>query len=400
MKRLTILSLLCVLILAACQPAAAPATEVPAAAPATEVPTAAPATEVPTAAPATEVPTAAPATEEPAATAAPAADAPSAEERIANAVSAAPTVIGKDATILDWPTEEGGPMVVLREGSNGWTCITDWPASPGNDPMCIDDMFAKWNDALGAGAPLTVDRPGVAYMLAGGSDASNTDPFAMAPAAGEDWISTPAHVMLLSPGGFDAANFSATPKQDEPYIMWDGTPYEHLMVPVTPISLEAMSDVSAEMQNTMSAGPAGIVKNATIMGNPTVEGGEMVVLQEGTNGWTCYPDLATSPGNDPACNDPISDAGFMTGAARTVPSAGLSYMLAGGSDASNTDPMATSPAPGEDWVTSPAHLMFMVPGGFDTKYFTTDHMSGYPYIMWAGTDLEHIMIPVADMPME
>jgi hypothetical protein len=32
--------------------------------------------------------------------------------------------------------------------------------------------------------------------------------------------------------------------------------------------------------------------------------------------------------------------------------------------------------------------------------FTTDHMSGYPCIMWAGTDLEHIMIPVADMPME
>jgi hypothetical protein len=74
-------------------------------------------------------------------------------------------------------------------------------------------------------------------------------------------------------------------------------------------------------------------------------------------------------------------------------------MLAGGSDESNTDPMATGPAAGEDWVTTPPHLMYMVPGGFDTRYFTTDHMSGYPYIMWAGTDLEHIMIPVADMSM-
>ena len=91
----------------------------------------------------------------------------------------------------------------FRAGTNGWTCITDWPASPGNDPMCIDDMFSKWNDALGAGAPLTVDRPGVAYMLAGGSDPSNTDPFAMEPAAGEEWISTPPHIMLLAPGGFD-----------------------------------------------------------------------------------------------------------------------------------------------------------------------------------------------------
>ena len=373
MKRLTVLSLFCALVLAACQPVAAPATQ--------------------PAAPA-------PATQEPVAPAVPVAAAPSVEERIANAVSAAPAVVGKDATILDWPTEEGGPMVVLQEGTNGWTCITDWAVTPANDPACLDDMFTVWNDAIAAGAPLTVDRPGVAYMLAGGGDPSNTDPFAMAPAAGEDWIITPAHVMLLSPGGFDAADFSTTPKQDEPYIMWDGSPYEHLMVPVVPISREAMGDVSAEMQNTMSAGPAGIVTKATILGNPAEEGGEMVVLQEGTNGWICYPDRAVSPGNDPDCNDTISDVALTNGATRTVPRAGLSYMLAGGSDESNTDPMATGPAAGEDWVSTPAHLMLMVPGGFDTKYFTTDHMSGYPYIMWAGTDMEHIMIPLTDMPME
>ena len=102
--------------------------------------------------------------------------------------------------------------------------------------LLADPAFQRSYDAIGAGAPLTVDRPGVAYMLAGGGDPSNTDPFAMAPAEGEDWIITPAHVMLLSPGGFDAADFSTTPKQDEPYIMWDGTPYEHLMVPVVPFT--------------------------------------------------------------------------------------------------------------------------------------------------------------------
>ncbi len=42
--------------------------------------------------------------------------------------------------------------------------------------------------------------------------------------------------------------------------------------------------------------------------------------------------------------------------------------------------------------------MLMVPGGFDADYYTTDHNSGYPYIMFAGTDFEHLMIPVADMP--
>jgi hypothetical protein len=69
-------------------------------------------------------------------------------------------------------------------------------------------------------------------MLMGGSDPSNTDPMAAAPAPGEDWIASPAHVMLIVPGGFDAKQFSTDPKSGGPYIMWDGTPYEHLMVPV------------------------------------------------------------------------------------------------------------------------------------------------------------------------
>jgi hypothetical protein len=29
---------------------------------------------------------------------------------------------------------------------------------------------------------------------------------------------------------------------------------------------------------------------------------------------------------------------------------------------------------------SPAHLMLLMPGGFDAKQFTTDHASGFPYI--------------------
>ncbi len=44
-----------------------------------------------------------------------------------------------------------------------------------------------------------------------------------------------------------------------------------------------------------------------------------------------------------------------------VPGPGLGYMLAGGSDESNTDPTASGPADGEEWVTTPAHLMLMVP---------------------------------------
>jgi hypothetical protein len=154
------------------------------------------------------------------------------EAKLQNAMSAAPLAIAEGATILDWPSEEGGEMVVLREGANGWTCITDWPASPGNDPQCNDPVWTAWNDAYAKGEAPQISGPGVAYMLVGGSDPSNTDPFATEPSPGEDWVTSPPHIMFLVPGGFDAAQFTTDHHAGKPYIMWDGTPYEHLMMPV------------------------------------------------------------------------------------------------------------------------------------------------------------------------
>ena len=69
-------------------------------------------------------------------------------------------------------------------------------------------------------------------------------------------------------------------------------------------------------------------------------------------------------------------------------------MLQGGSDASNTDPFATEPAAGEEWMTSPPHIMILMPGDLDQTVFSTDPHSGGPWIMWAGTPYEHIMMPV------
>ncbi len=152
--------------------------------------------------------------------------------KLQNAMSAAPLAIAKEATILDWPAKEGDAMVVLRQGTNGWTCLTDWPASPGNDPQCNDPVWTAWNDAYAKGETPEVTRPGVAYMLMGGSDPSNTEPYATEPPPGEDWVSLPPHVMLLVPGGFDADQFTTDHHAGKPYIMWAGTPYEHLMMPL------------------------------------------------------------------------------------------------------------------------------------------------------------------------
>lgn len=152
--------------------------------------------------------------------------------KIANAMSAAPSSIAANATINDYEFDDDGAFVVLREGSNGWYCFPDNVASPGNDPFCQDQVWQDWTYAFFAGEEPNVTAPGFAYMLQGGSDASNTDPFATEPAAGEEWVTSPPHVMLLLPEELHQTAFSTDHDSGGPYIMWAGTPYEHIMMPV------------------------------------------------------------------------------------------------------------------------------------------------------------------------
>lgn len=66
----------------------------------------------------------------------PAADA---DAKIQSAMSAARPAIAEEATIVDYPAEATDPLIVPREGNNGWTWFPDWLATPGNDPMCLDE---------------------------------------------------------------------------------------------------------------------------------------------------------------------------------------------------------------------------------------------------------------------
>ena len=47
-----------------------------------------------------------------------------AQDAIQSATIAAPPSISAEATVVDWSFE------VLREGSNGWTCLPDRPDTP------------------------------------------------------------------------------------------------------------------------------------------------------------------------------------------------------------------------------------------------------------------------------
>ena len=105
------------------------------------------------------------------------------EDKIASAMSAAPDAVAKDATILDM--NEKMEMRTLRPGTNGWTCLPDMPVA-GRRSRCAWTRTA-WS---GPHAWMThkdppKDKMAIGYMLAGGSDASNTDPFATKPNDGQ-----------------------------------------------------------------------------------------------------------------------------------------------------------------------------------------------------------------------
>jgi hypothetical protein len=155
------------------------------------------------------------------------------EEMIASAMSAAPEAVAKDATIISMKAD--GKTKVLRQGTNGFTCMADNPDTPGPDPMCMDANAMEFINAwIGHKAP-PEGKIGFMYMLAGGTDASNTDPYAKGPQSGNHWVATGPHVMIVgAPVATMTSGYPKSPDPDtsRPYVMWAGTPYEHLMIPI------------------------------------------------------------------------------------------------------------------------------------------------------------------------
>src|ERR1700677_2803948 len=87
-------------------------------------------------------------------------------EHIANAMSAGPSAISHDATIM---AMDGDKMRTIRQGKNDFTCVSDDPSSPGNDPMCLDKNAMEWLMALSEHKDAPKGKMGLVYMLQGGS---------------------------------------------------------------------------------------------------------------------------------------------------------------------------------------------------------------------------------------
>jgi hypothetical protein len=153
--------------------------------------------------------------------------------KIASALSAAPRSVSEHATVKDYPSAPNAPAPILRAGGSVWTCYPDDPTTPRPDPVCLDRQSAAWLDAWTAHKPPHLSADGYAYMLQGSSDASDTDPFATTPAKGDRWMTAPPHVMVFPADPKSLIENNADRTKGGPWVMFPGTPYAHVMFPVT-----------------------------------------------------------------------------------------------------------------------------------------------------------------------
>lgn len=155
--------------------------------------------------------------------------------KIASAMSAAPRSIAEHATIMDWPAKEGEKAVELRAGTNGWVCFPNSPentGAAGDDPMCLDKQFASWGEAWMSHRTPQISGVAIAYMLRGDRGASNTDPYATAETPDNQWVRAGPHIMVATSDTKLLDSLPTDPKTGGPWVMWKGTPYAHIMVPV------------------------------------------------------------------------------------------------------------------------------------------------------------------------
>jgi hypothetical protein len=121
---------------------------------------------------------------------------PTREEKIVDALRAAPAYIADSATVVDWDM-----TTVLREGSPEWICVPTPPGKPQSAPMCGDPTMIQWFMELKQGKTPTIDRIGISYMLMGEVGADFNDPEATQPPEGKDWYQAGPHVMFVFPEG-------------------------------------------------------------------------------------------------------------------------------------------------------------------------------------------------------
>ena len=158
-----------------------------------------------------------------------------AEWEISAYTSAAPAFIGKHATVI------GASGKVLREGTNGWRCepFMPMPKDGFKHPhetaaACSDKNAVAWANAYKSNNKPELEGDGWIWMIHGDLGVDNFKPYTdgQKDAGHKHFIESGAHMMLMpkDPSSLDGQTTDYT--TGAPYVMFKGTPYVHLMIPL------------------------------------------------------------------------------------------------------------------------------------------------------------------------
>jgi hypothetical protein len=150
------------------------------------------------------------------------------KDQTALALSGAPAHIAKEAGIMIYGAD--GKLTETKKSANGFTCIPTVMNLPYPDPMCMDAAVQQWiTDHMNNAPKPTNTVPGIAYMARGGSHFEKDGKVVMS-GDGAKIVKEPPHWMVMWPFDAAATKLPTAPNPSGVYIMFEGSPYAHLMV--------------------------------------------------------------------------------------------------------------------------------------------------------------------------
>jgi hypothetical protein len=158
------------------------------------------------------------------------------EEYIRSAVEGAPERISGKAAVVR--LDPNGKTSEIRKGTNGFTCALIPDASLA--PVCTDQQGWRWLvSAFSKQSKPGNSQPGIAYMAKGGLHFETADgKIVMEPTAETKEVKEPPHWMILWPIDPARSGLPTRPNAGGTYVMWEGTPFAHLMIYQDPEMLE------------------------------------------------------------------------------------------------------------------------------------------------------------------
>jgi hypothetical protein len=158
------------------------------------------------------------------------------QDQVKLALSAAPSHITKDASVMIYGTD--GQLMEPRKGTNGFICVPTVMNLPDPDPMCMNAAVHQWMTDLMNHVPKPTNTvPGIAYMARGESHFEKGKQVVMS-GDGAKTVKEPAHWMIMWPFESATTKLPTAPNPSGVYIMFDGTPYAHLMVYQDPMRMK------------------------------------------------------------------------------------------------------------------------------------------------------------------